>query len=61
MGWLGSVDAVRLFDIMAERDTDYLVIYRWQSLDSPFLFESEVEGVPSLFERRASWEGVSIF
>jgi hypothetical protein len=61
MGWFGQVNSLRLYNIMDGLDTDYLVIYHWQPLDSPQLFEAAVARDPFLFQRRASWSGITIF
>ena len=61
MGWFGRVNSLRLYDIMEERETDYVVVYHWHSIDSPSLFETALAQDPFLFERRASWSGLSIF
>jgi hypothetical protein len=61
MGWLGTVEVERLHEIMVSRDVDYLVVYRWQTLDSPQMFEELVSAQPDLFERRVSWPQLSIF
>ena len=61
MGWFGNVNGLRLYNIMDDRDTDYLFIYHWQPLDSPQLFEAAAGQDPFLFQRRATWPGVSIF
>ena len=61
MGWFGSVNSLRLYNIMDELETDYLLIYHWQPLDSPQLFEAAAAQDPFLFTRAASWPGVTIF
>jgi hypothetical protein len=61
MGWFGRVNSLRLYDIMELRETDYLLIYHWEALDSPALFEAAAGQDPFLFTRRAAWPGVTIF
>ena len=61
MGWLGSVNSLRLYNIMDELETDYLLIYHWVPMDSPRLFEASGEQNPLLFTRAASWPSVTIF
>jgi hypothetical protein len=61
MGWLGIVNSLRLYNIMDDLETDYLLIYHWQPLDSPQLFEASVGQDPFLFARAASWPGVTLF
>jgi len=61
MGWFGKVNALSLYNIMTARDTDYLLIYHWQPLDSPQLFEAAVSQDQFLFRRAAAWPGVSIY
>jgi hypothetical protein len=61
MGWFGSVNSLRLYNIMDELETDYLLIYHWQPLDSPHLFEASAAQDPFLFTRAAAWPGVTLF
>lgn len=61
MGWFGRVNSLRLYDIMELRETDYLLIYHWEALDSPSLFEAAAGQDPFLFTRAAAWPGVTIF
>jgi hypothetical protein len=61
MGWFGAVNSLRLYNIMDELETNYLLIYHWQPLDSPHLFEASAEQDPFLFTRAASWPGVTLF
>jgi hypothetical protein len=61
MGWLGSVNSLRLYNIMDDLETDYLLIYHWIPLDSPQLFEAAAGQDPFLFTRAASWPGVTLF
>ena len=61
MGWFGRVNSLRLYDIMEERETDYVVVYHWHPIDSPALFETALAQDPFLFKRRASWSGLTIF
>jgi hypothetical protein len=61
MGWFGRVNSLRLYDLMEKHDTDYLMVYHWQPLDSPQLFEAAVAHDPFLFARRTSWAGLTIF
>ncbi len=61
MGWFGSVNSLRLYNIMDELETDYLLIYHWIPLDSPQLFEASAGQDPFLFTRAASWPGVTLF
>ncbi len=61
MGWFGRVNSLRLYDIMELRETDYLLIYHWEALDSPALFEAAAGQDPFLFTRAAAWPGVTIF
>ena len=61
MSWQAKVDSRRLHDIMGLRDTGYLIVYQWQAVDSPQLFEAAVGQNTLLFERRATWPGMSIF
>lgn len=61
MGWFGSVNSLRLYNIMDELETDYLLIYHWIPLDSPHLFEASAGQDPFLFTRAASWPGVTLF
>ena len=56
-----KVDSRRLYDIMGLLGAGYLVVYQWQAADSPELFEAAVSQTPFLFERRATWPGMSIF
>ena len=61
MGWFGRVNSLRLYDIMEERETDYVVIYHWQAIDSPELFETALAQDPFLFRKRAAWGGLTIY
>ena len=61
MGWLASVDAERLHQIMTERGADYLMLYDWRSLDSPRLFEQRVDEVQALFQKQAEWDGIVVY
>ena len=61
MGWFGRVNSLRLYDIMEERETDYVVVYHWHPIDSPSLFETALAQDPFLFQRRASWSGLTIY
>ena len=61
MGWFGQVNTVRLYNIMTNRNTDYLVIYHWHPLDSPQLFEAAASQDRFLFRKAAVWPGVSIY
>ena len=61
MGWFGRVNSLRLYDIMEERETDYVVVYHWHPIDSPSLFETALAQDPFLFQRRAAWSGLTIY
>ena len=61
MGWFGQVNGLRLYNIMANRETDYLLIYHWQPIDSPQLFEAAAGQDPFLFQRVESWAGLTMF
>ena len=61
MGWFGRVNSLRLYDIMEERETDYVVVYHWHPIDSPALFETALAQDPFLFKRRAAWSGLTIY
>jgi hypothetical protein len=61
MGWFGTVHSLRLYSIMDDLETDYLLIYHWKPLDSPQLFEASAGQNPFLFARAASWPGVTLF
>jgi hypothetical protein len=61
MGWRGNVNTLRLYNIMEARDTDYLLIYHWQPLDSPQLFEAAAIQDPFLFAQADLWPGVTVY
>ncbi len=61
MGWLASVDAERLHQIMSDEDTDYLVITRWDLTDNPALFESAVSERPDLYRVEAVLDGTTVY
>jgi hypothetical protein len=61
MGWFGAVNSLRLYNIMDELETNYLLIYHWQPLDSPHLFEASAAQDSFLFTRAVSWPGVTLF
>ena len=61
MGWFGRVDALRLWEIMGEKDTDYLVMYQWDFWDSPHQYDEVISQDTFLFQERASWPGLVIY
>ena len=61
MGWFGRVNSLRLYDILEERETDYVVIYLpWQPIDSPSLFQRALADDPFLFQRRVAFNGLTL-
>ena len=61
MGWFARVNTLRLAEIMDQRDTDYLVVYQWNFLENPNIFETAVRQDEFLFKEAVSWPGVTIF
>ena len=61
MGWFARVNTLRLAEIMGERETDYLVVYQWNFLENPSIFESVLRQDEFLFREAVSWPGITIF
>ena len=65
MGWFGQVDALRLYQIMEDRDTDYLLVYRWESCTIPRLcdnsqaYQEVISKDKLLFRERAAWPRIT--
>ncbi len=65
MGWFGQVDAPRLHQIMTERNTDYLLVYQWESCTMPSpcdnsqMYREVVSQNELLFQEQASWPGIT--
>jgi hypothetical protein len=61
MMWSGDVDVPLLHQTMAQRDTAYVVVYDYGSVEHPREFREALRARPDLFREVMAWDSASIF